>query len=94
VPRWRMCALLGGMIHDMGKPIIDVGAIDESGKHMWNPHAGSLWDWLQEHQLSRYYIHWRSGARHKRHVFRSDFAARLDGLYRHNPTTQGFSLAH
>lgn len=67
VPRWRMCAILGGMIHDMGKPIIDVGAVDGSGDLVWNPHSGSLWEWLQEHELDHYYIHWREGARHKRH---------------------------
>lgn len=66
-PRWRMCAILGGMMHDMGKPLIDVGAIDASGEHQWNPHTGSLWDWLQQHQLEHYYIHWRPGARFKRH---------------------------
>lgn len=67
VPRWRMCAILGGMVHDMGKPIIDVGAIDGTGNLIWNPHACSLYDWLQENRLSEYYIHWRPGARHKRH---------------------------
>jgi len=67
VPRWRMCAILGGMIHDMGKPIIDVGAVDASGDLVWNPHTGSVWSWLSENSLSFYYIHWREGARHKRH---------------------------
>lgn len=67
VPRWRMCAILGGMIHDMGKPIIDVGAVDASGDLVWNPHAGSVWSWIREHNLPYYYIHWREGARHKRH---------------------------
>lgn len=67
VPRWRMCAILGGMIHDMGKPIIDVGAVDSSGNLIWNPHACSLHQWLVENNLSEYYIRWRPGARHKRH---------------------------
>jgi len=67
VPRWRMCALIGGMMHDIGKPVMDVGAVDVSGSLTWNPHVGSLWDWLAEHQLTEYYIRWRPGARHKRH---------------------------
>lgn len=67
IPRWRMCAMLGGMLHDMGKPIVDVGAIDESGTLTWNPHTGSLYDWLAENKLTHYYIQWRPGARHKRH---------------------------
>lgn len=67
IPRWRMCAILGGMLHDMGKPMVDVGAIDESGDLNWNPHNGSLYQWLVENNLPHYYIHWRPGARHKRH---------------------------
>lgn len=67
VPRWRMCAILGGMLHDLGKPLIDVGAIDSTGELKWNPHTHSLWDWLQLNHLEHYYIHWRPGARFKRH---------------------------
>lgn len=67
IPRWRMCAIIGGMLHDMGKPIVDVGAVDETGNLKWNPHTGSLYSWLTENELSHYYIHWRPGARHKRH---------------------------
>lgn len=66
-PRWHLCAILGGMVHDMGKPLIDVGAVDASGNLLWNPHTSSLWDWLQENVLDHYYIHWRPGARFKRH---------------------------
>jgi hypothetical protein len=66
-PRWRLCAILGGMVHDLGKPLIDVGAVDPTGQHLWNPHTGSLWEWLQERKLEYYYIQWRPGARFKRH---------------------------
>ena len=59
VPRWRMCAILGGMVHDMGKPIIDVGAVDSTGNLIWNPHACSLHQWLVENNLTEYYIRWR-----------------------------------
>ncbi|MEY2161582.1 MULTISPECIES: MobH family relaxase [unclassified Rhodanobacter] len=66
-PRWRMAAMLGAMLHDMGKPLVDVGAIDGSGDLIWNPHTCSLFTWLEEHRLDYYQIHWRPGARHKRH---------------------------
>lgn len=66
-PRWRACALIGGMLHDMGKPLIDVGAVDDSGQLVWAPHSKSLWDWLTEHRLSGYRIQWRAGNRYKRH---------------------------
>lgn len=67
VPRWRMCAILGGLMHDMGKPILDVGAVDATGINIWVPHATSLYQWLVDNNLSEYYIHWRPGSRHKRH---------------------------
>lgn len=66
-PRWRACALIGGMLHDMGKPLIDVGAVDDSGQLVWAPHSKSLWEWLCEHRLTGYRIQWRAGARYKRH---------------------------
>lgn len=66
-PRWRAAAMIGAMLHDMGKPLVDVGAIDGSGDLSWNPHTGSLYSWLQDHRLPYYMIHWRPGARHKRH---------------------------
>lgn len=66
-PRWRMCALIGGLLHDVGKSVIDVGAIDETGTKIWVTHECSLWEWLQKNNLKHYYITWKSGPRHKRH---------------------------
>lgn len=66
-PRWRACALIGGMLHDMGKPLIDVGAVDDTGQLVWAPHSKSLWEWLCEHRLTGYRIQWRAGNRYKRH---------------------------
>lgn len=66
-PRWRMAAMIGAMLHDMGKPLVDVGAIDGTGDLIWNPHTCSLFAWLQDNRLDYYQIHWRPGARHKRH---------------------------
>lgn len=66
-PRWRVAAMLGAMLHDMGKPLVDVGAIDGTGDLSWNPHTSSLYAWLEQHELEYYQIHWRPGARHKRH---------------------------
>ncbi|UJJ60419.1 MobH family relaxase [Rhodanobacter denitrificans] len=66
-PRWRAAAMLGAMLHDTGKPLVDVGAIDGTGDLLWNPHTGSLYAWIEQHRLEYYQIHWRPGARHKRH---------------------------
>jgi len=66
-PRYRIACLLGGLAHDLGKPLVDVGAVDPTGERMWNPHTASLYDWLVENGIEHYYFHWRPGARHKRH---------------------------
>lgn len=65
--RWRACALLGGMFHDLGKAVIDVGAVDQTGKIVWNPHVLSLWDWVQEHRLEYYYVSWNPQRMHREH---------------------------
>lgn len=65
--RWRACALLGGMMHDLGKPIIDVGAVDASGKLIWNPHVYSIWEWIKANDLKYYYINWNNQRIHQEH---------------------------
>jgi hypothetical protein len=66
-PRWRTCAILTGLLHDLGKAYADVGAKDESGTLEWKPDACSLYDWLVHNKLPYYYIYWRPGTRGKRH---------------------------
>ena len=65
--RWRACSLLGGMLHDLGKAVIDVGASDLTGEVIWNPHIQTLWSWVEEHQLDYYTITWRETRRHREH---------------------------
>ena len=65
--RWRACALLGGMLHDLGKAVIDVGASDVTGTRIWNPHVQSLWGWLEELGIEHYTISWRETRRHREH---------------------------
>lgn len=65
--RWRACALLGGMLHDAGKAVIDIGARSFESDTVWNPHVQSLWDWTQEHKVREYSISFRETRRHKEH---------------------------
>lgn len=67
IARWRACALLGGMLHDMGKAVIDVGAKTVAGDKVWNPHVQPLWRWIDEHNVEQYMIRWRETRRHKEH---------------------------
>ena len=73
-PRWVVCAVLGGLMHDIGKPQVDVGAIDATGRLIWDPFNESLYAWLARHDLKYYYIMWHLGPRSKRHEARTIFA--------------------
>lgn len=66
-PRYRMCAILGALMHDLGKPLFDVGAIDESGEMQWDPHVEPLNAWLTANKLPHYFITWRQGPRGMKH---------------------------
>ncbi len=64
--RWRLAVLFGALLHDMGKPIVDVGALTPDGD-AWSPHDSSLHAWLVSNGLDHYHIQWRPGGRHKAH---------------------------
>lgn len=66
-PRWRACAVLAGLLHDIGKAMLDLGAKDETGRLMWEANTHSLYDWLVESKLDYYFIYWRPGLRGQRH---------------------------
>lgn len=66
-PRYRMCAILGAIMHDLGKPLFDVGAIDETGELQWDPHVEALNAWLVANKLAHYFITWRHGPRGMKH---------------------------
>lgn len=65
-PIWRFAAFLCALNHDIGKPLSDVGVLDLSGAHEWNPFACSLSDWAQQNAISHYVIRFRPG-RHQDH---------------------------
>ncbi|MBL4606215.1 MAG: TraI domain-containing protein [Pseudomonadales bacterium] len=65
-PRWQFAAFLGGLLHDVGKPLSDVAVTDMGGKTEWNPYASSLADWTQQEHVEHYFLRWRD-KRNKRH---------------------------
>lgn len=65
--RWRACALIGGLTHDLGKAVIDVGAVDETGTNIWNPHVQPLYEWTQEFDLTHYFVTWNPNRIHRDH---------------------------
>lgn len=64
--RWQYAAFLGGLLHDVGKPLSDVAVTDKTGKKEWNPYDSSLGDWLHVESIERYFLRWRD-KRNKRH---------------------------
>ncbi|MVC38744.1 phosphohydrolase [Vibrio cholerae] len=65
-PRWRVAAALGGLFHDIGKPVSDLSITDEDGRYQWNPFLETLSQWTTNNSIERYFIRWRDG-RCKRH---------------------------
>lgn len=65
-PRWQFAAFLGGLLHDVGKPLSDVSVVNLDGSREWNPYDTSLSEWLDREKLDKYFLRWRS-KRNKRH---------------------------
>lgn len=65
--RWRVATMLAGLVHDLGKPLVDCGATNTERSMTWPSGAGDLYAWLQENNLKHYRIYWRAGERHERH---------------------------
>ncbi|ENM5747840.1 TraI domain-containing protein [Vibrio mimicus] len=65
-PRWRVAVALGGLFHDIGKPVSDLSITDEDGRYQWNPFLETLSQWASNNRIERYFIRWRDG-RCKRH---------------------------
>lgn len=66
-PRWKVATMLGGLCHDLGKPLSDCGATDSNRQMTWPRTNASLYQWLTANKLTHYRFHWRTGDRHERH---------------------------
>lgn len=65
-PRWQLASFLGGLLHDVGKPLSDVAVTDKSGIKEWNPYESSLFEWFRREGVTHYFLRWRD-KRNKRH---------------------------
>jgi hypothetical protein len=65
--RWQVATMFAGLLHDLGKPLVDLRVTDPDGERTWQPARGSLWEWLQIHQLPCYYFYWEQVPRGTRH---------------------------
>ena len=66
-PRWQLAAALAGLLHDIAKVAVDVGATSADGKETWTPYRESLVEWGNRVGIDHYYLFWRPGQRHQRH---------------------------
>ena len=65
-PRWQFAAFLGGLLHDVGKPLSDVAVTNLDGSQEWNPYESSLATWTMTEEVDHYFLRWRD-KRNKRH---------------------------
>ncbi len=63
---WRCAAIVGGLIHDVGKSVSDMKITNKDGIE-WNPHEETLVRWLEKNNYAKYWVTWRRG-RHKKHM--------------------------
>lgn len=66
-PRWHLAIFLAGLYHDIGKVKTDMSITDETNVEVWDPFKSGVFDWVQSHDITNYFIHWKEG-RGKKHV--------------------------
>jgi len=65
--RWNAAGVIAGLLHDAGKPLSDVTAMDHTGEHRWIYGTETIHEWSQRLDIQRYFLLW-SPDRHHRHV--------------------------
>lgn len=65
--RWNVAGVIAGLLHDAGKPLSDITAVDHTGEHRWNYGAETLHQWSMRLKIQRYFLLWNAD-RHGRHV--------------------------
>ena len=76
-PRWRFCAAMGALLHDLGKTISDLRVVSVDGLETWIPFQRGLYDWARGLDLQGYRIEWRA-RRHRQHeAFAGSIAPRF-----------------
>lgn len=64
---WPAAAACGGLLHDLGKVLVDQIVSSADVMDTWNPYQCSLADWLAMTKARSYSVAWKAGRRHKRH---------------------------
>jgi len=64
---WHFGAFIGGLCHDLGKPVSDMLITSPDGEKEWNPFLSNITTWAKDNDIQRYFIRWRKDNRNKRH---------------------------
>lgn len=66
--RWRIATALAGLLHDVGKAIVDIKVTSPDGSKRWSGFARPLLHWLDEENLTYYRFEFHRGRRLFDHV--------------------------
>ena len=64
VDKWRVAVVYAGLLHDVSKPLLDVGAYDPKTDERWDPGELPLSAWLARGAIERYRIWWSPDRQH------------------------------
>ena len=65
--RWAYAAFLGGLLHDIGKPVTDMVVFDVSSGEKWNPLVSTLYEWASQNGVERYSFQYRESRKYEDH---------------------------
>ena len=66
-PRWHLAAFVAGLLHDVGKPVVDVSVFDRAGTSHWQPVDDTLVDWARRLNIDHYFLRWNAQRLHHGH---------------------------
>ena len=58
--RWFVACCVAGMMHDIGKVLVNMTVSGDAGRTLWRPSTESLASWGEREKLSEYYVSWRA----------------------------------
>lgn len=64
---WPLAAAAGGLLHDLGKILVDILVSRTDTGAVWNPYLEPISDWIRREGVQEVAIAWRAGRRHHRH---------------------------
>lgn len=66
-PRWHLAAFVAGLLHDVGKPVVDVSVFDRAGTSRWQPVDDTIVDWARRLNIDHYFLRWNAQRLHHGH---------------------------